>query len=321
MLDVFRNCPPIVSEAKKAKFRPSFLLQVLIFIGIYIATQILQLIPAVAIGMFFGFRAVIRNEVPAFSETESVSQSEGMLLITLFGTVIVTAAAILYCKFLEKRSLHSMGFTKKRLFFDYGVGLLTGFAMISACVFISWTGGALTYKGFTFENNTGILFAFLLGFIVQGMSEEVLLRGYLMISVAARNSIALAVFTNSVLFALLHIFNSGISVLAIINLTLFGVFASLYVLKTNSIWGICALHSMWNFAQGNIYGIRVSGIDTGVSVFSFIPKEEGTLLNGGKFGLEGGLAVTTVLCISIIVIILMKGPTRNQVPEPQTPLS
>lgn len=209
-----------------------------------------------------------------------------------------------------------MGFTKEKLFSDYGIGLVTGFVMLGASVLISWMGGTLRYNGYTLGNGIVLLLAFFIGFVIQGMSEEVLLRGYLMISIAGRNSIALAVLTNSVIFSLMHLQNSGISAIGILNLILFGIFASLYVLKTNSIWGACAVHTMWNFAQGNIFGIKVSGLDTTVSMFSFIPSGNGKLLNGGEFGLEGGLAVTIVLCISIVAIVLVKARTENSEPEP-----
>ena len=127
-----------------------------------------------------------------------------------------------------------------------------------------------------------------------------------MISVASRSSILLAVMSNSILFALLHIFNNGIDVIPLINLTLFGIFASIYALKMDSIWGICALHTTWNFAQGNLFGIKVSGIDTQVSLFSFKLNETGTIINGGSFGLEGGLAVTLVLVIGIVILLAVE---------------
>jgi membrane protease YdiL (CAAX protease family) len=234
----------------------------------------------------------------------------------LFSTGIMTILTIVYCRFLEKRSLYSMGFTREKMLRDYGLGLVLGFVMFGACVLIAWAGGTLKYNGYIIGNGWLMLFAFFIGFVIQGMAEEVFLRGYLMISIASRNSIALAVFVNSILFALLHIFNSGISVLAVINLALFGVFASLYTLKANSIWGISAIHSIWNFTQGNIFGIKVSGMDSPVSLFSFVPTGEGTLLNGGDFGLEGGLAVTIVLCISIIAVLLVKGRGVQPIQEP-----
>jgi len=318
MLEVFKNYPPIVVEAKKAKFRPVYPLQLLIFIGIYLVISIVQSIPMIIYGVIVGVRAVMNNEIPASATAEAMmnSVSGKSVLPMLFSTCIITVIAIIYCRFLENRSLYSMGFTKEKLFSDYGIGLVTGFVMLGASVLISWMGGTLRYNGYTLGNGIVLLLAFFIGFVIQGMSEEVLLRGYLMISIAGRNSIILAVLTNSVLFALMHIFNSGISVIGIINLVLFGIFASLYVLKTNSIWGACAVHTMWNFVQGNIFGIKVSGLDTRVSLFSFVPASEGTLLNGGAFGLEGGLAVTIVLCISIAAVLLVKGRTVTSEPEP-----
>lgn len=312
MLDVFKNYPPIIDEAKKAKFKPSFVLQLLIFIGIYAVVSILQSIPLTIYGVVYSVIAVMGNDVSTSNPAEVIEAvNKGLMLPMLFSTCIITIVAILYCRFLENRSLYSMGFTREKLFLDYGLGLVIGFVMFSVSVFISWTGGTLKYSGFTLGNGMVLLLAFFTGFVIQGMAEEVLLRGYLMISIASRNSIALAVFTNSILFSLMHISNSGITVLALVNLTLFGVFASLYVLKTNSIWGVCAIHTMWNFAQGNIFGIKVSGMDTIVSLFSFTPTNEGTWLNGGAFGLEGGIAVTIVLCISIVAVLFVKGREAN----------
>lgn len=317
MFEVFKNCPPIVEEAKKASFRPVFPLQLLIFIGVFFTISVLQSIPLVVYGAFLGVRSVMQGDVQASSlMTTMESHQPALVLLMLFSTGIMTILTIVYCRFQEKRSLYSMGFTREKMLRDYGLGLVLGFVMFGACVLIAWAGGTLKYNGYIIGNGWLMLFAFFIGFVIQGMAEEVFLRGYLMISIASRNSIALAVFVNSILFALLHIFNSGISVLAVINLALFGVFASLYTLKANSIWGISAIHSIWNFTQGNIFGIKVSGMDSPVSLFSFVPTGEGTLLNGGDFGLEGGLAVTIVLCISIIAVLLVKGRGVQPIQEP-----
>lgn len=128
-----------------------------------------------------------------------------------------------------------------------------------------------------------------------------------MTTVASKKPLILAILANSVLFGLMHLMNKGVSVLAVVNIVLVGIFFSVFMLKSDSIWGVCALHSIWNFTQGNFYGIKVSGIDSGASVFKFVPTNGGTLLNGGKFGLEGGLAVTIVLVIGIAVTLLWKG--------------
>lgn len=125
-----------------------------------------------------------------------------------------------------------------------------------------------------------------------------------MISLSNRTSLIIAIIINSVMFSLLHLLNPGITLLAIINIILFGVFASIYVLRTNNIWGACAIHSIWNFLQGNFYGFEVSGINTNNSILSFTALENGSLINGGIFGMEGGLAVTLVLIIFIVYNVI-----------------
>ena len=119
-----------------------------------------------------------------------------------------------------------------------------------------------------------------------------------------------AALANALLFAMLHLGNDGVSPLALINLTLFGIFASVYFIKSGNIWGIGAFHSIWNLAQGNFYGIRVSGIVTTCSVLASSRVEGRSLINGGSFGLEGGLAVTVVL-LAGTAFLLWKHPARE----------
>lgn len=311
MLSVFRERPQILEAAREAKFKPGFFIQLLIFIVIFIITQLAGSIPIVIYGIYRIIRAILSGEVSA-ANSDDLTQFAAELTKdavgpALLGTLIVTVLVIVYCRSIEKRSLYSMGFVREKAFKDYLMGIVIGFLMFASCVIIALLTGTLKYNGFVLGHGIGLLLVFLLGFIVQGMSEEVLMRGYFMVSIANRNSILVAVLANSIIFALLHLLNQGITTLALVNLTLFGFFASLYTLKMNSIWGISAVHSIWNFAQGNVFGIKVSGIDTQVSLFSFSATESGTLINGGSFGLEGGLAVSVVLIASIILLLRIKG--------------
>lgn len=315
MLTVFKKRPSIVVEAQKAQFKPHFLIQVLIFIGVFLAIQVATIIPLAIYGVILVIRESLLGNIPlngADVSFEFIAKLQNNLILpSLILTFITTILAIVYCKSIEKRSLYSMGFVKKKAISDYIIGAGMGVIMLGTSLLIAFLSGTVTYEGYVLGDGFWLLLIFLGGFIIQGMSEEVLVRGYFMISVAAKNSILLAVLSNSLLFALLHIFNNGIAVLPLINLALFGIFASIYTLKMNSIWGICALHTTWNFAQGNIFGIKVSGIDTQVSLFSFKLKETGTVINGGTFGLEGGIAVTLVLVLGIIILMTINGRGLN----------
>jgi membrane protease YdiL (CAAX protease family) len=139
------------------------------------------------------------------------------------------------------------------------------------------------------------------------MSEEVLCRSYFLVSLARKKGyIWMAVIVNALAFAALHLGNAGIAPLAFVNLILFGIFASVYFVKRGNIWGIAAIHSIWNFAQGNIFGILVSGNDFGTTIFESEINTSMTLVNGGDFGLEGGILVTIILVVGTVVMLMTK---------------
>ena len=104
----------------------------------------------------------------------------------------------------------------------------------------------------------------------------------------------------------------GVTLLSFFNIFLFGVFASLYTLRTNSLIGGCAIHSAWNFAQGNLFGFQVSGLATNASILTIKTNTSSTLFNGGSFGMEGGLTVTIVLLICILIVIFFKS-SKNEI--------
>ena len=236
--------------------------------------------------------------------------------VTLFSTAALIAAAVLYCRLIEKRSLDSMGIVRAGAFREYLAGLVIGLALMAAAV-----GICCAFGGIRLEPAAGtrwwMIAVLFLGFLVQGMAEELLCRGYLCVSVARRAPVAVAVGVSAAVFALLHISNSGLSVLALVNLFLFGAFAGIYFLWRGSIWGAAAIHSMWNFAQGNLFGIPVSGTAAGDSVLRCISADELKLWNGGSFGLEGSLAVTLVLLIAIscVLFIHLSGSGRKKVEQ------
>ncbi|MDE7446089.1 MAG: CPBP family intramembrane metalloprotease [Lachnospiraceae bacterium] len=212
---------------------------------------------------------------------------------------------------IQKRNPVTLGFTRKGAIKDYLVGIAAGFLVFSAAVLICVLTGALRIEGFAATFGIGMFVLFVLGFMIQGMAEEVLCRGYFMVSVGRRNPMWAAILLNALVFAALHLFNSGISILAFINLVLYGVFASIYFIKGGNIWGVGAFHSMWNLVQGNVYGILVSGIDVDCTVLRSTSVEGMEIVNGGAFGLEGGLAVTVVLLVGIIFLLCRKGSKKQ----------
>jgi hypothetical protein len=146
----------------------------------------------------------------------------------------------------------------------------------------------------------------LLGWMVQGAAEEVLFRGFLFQIIGVRMGLFSGILVSSVLFALLHIFNGkSIGWLALVNLTLFAVFAVLYALREGGLWGIFALHTTWNWAQANLFGMEVSGLPFHLTPALNLKEVGPDWVTGGAFGPEGGLAVTLVLFAGLLALLFV----------------
>ena len=311
----------MLARARDARFQPKLILQILLFAVVFWAgnmiTSFILVIPMM-IGIFSDpqlLAAITSGDVEAsvsasLSATTAIMEKPWIMLISLFATVATTLICILYCTKIEKRSVASMGFKKQGWLMRYLSGFAIGTGMLLLCALILWLMGELD---FSFAKNISVFYilAFFFGFVIQGMSEEVLVRGYFMVSLSNRCHTAVAVGISSVAFALLHLANPGISFLALLNLTLFGVFMAVYVLRTDDLWGVCAIHSAWNFAQGNLVGIRVSGMAQLPTVAIMQPLGEKALFHGGDFGLEGGLIVTLVLLAAIAITLFLPQKTEK----------
>lgn len=226
-------------------------------------------------------------------------------LISLFATVGTIIVCCIYSRKFQHRTNTAIGFTKKHALPEYLLGYAVGVLMIAAAWGICLVTGTARLNGFSATFSLSWFLLFFAGFLVQGMSEEVLLRSFLLVSLSRRYRLLWCILLNSFLFALLHIMNPGITPLALLNLFLAGVLFSVYFLKRGSIWGVAAMHSAWNFVQGNLFGIEVSGMNMGSTLLETTMDAEFAWLNGGSFGLEGGIAVTIVQLVCIVLFLLM----------------
>ncbi|MDD7796017.1 CPBP family intramembrane glutamic endopeptidase [Clostridium sp. 'White wine YQ'] len=225
----------------------------------------------------------------------------------LISRVIVIGLYIILVLFIEKRKIQEIGFKINKGFFNrYLFGILIGLLMMSVItVIIVMSGNAQIYKGKLSSKLIPSFIILIFAWLIQGASEEVMMRGYMMPVIGKKYNVLIAIIITSCYFAFLHLANNGIDRLSIINLILFGIFAAFYTIYTEDIWGICAIHSAWNMAQGNLYGFLVSGNPIMVgSIFNTLSNTK-NIINGAAFGPEGGLVVTIVLIISILIVTFL----------------
>lgn len=310
--DLFER-PQFVEDAAAAKKGMNWILEILVFIAVFFACNMFMGIIQTPATMIIAFsdadymRAVQSGDIAAIMEASmTIATNNIMFLIMLFSEIMMIVVACLFCKLIQKRKMSTMGFVKKGMIKEYLIGAVAGFVIFSIAVLIGVITGGLKIEGISPTFSLGLFILYLLGFMIQGMAEEVLCRGYFMVSYARKHSIYAAVIANSLVFAALHLANSGITVLSFINLCLFGIFASVYFIRRGSLWGIGALHSIWNFVQGNFYGILVSGNPVDGALLSTATVDGKELFSGGSFGLEGSLSVSIVLIAGTLILYFWK---------------
>ena len=213
--------------------------------------QLIAIAPAMALGWF--------NEA---------GQSWQQLAYTLvfafgFGSLITFAWAWLF----ERRGLAQLGLNARGPQ-RFVRGYLVGLAFLLATVGIIWAlGGYSIEAGGAFQSASvgaallpiAVLF---LGFIIQGSTEEIIFRGWLMQLIASRHGVWIAIIGNALLFGVVHAGNIKPSLelaLGLVNIVLFGIFISLYAVREGSLWGVCGWHAAWNWLLGLGFGLEVSG--------------------------------------------------------------
>ena len=226
-----------------------------------------------------------------------------ILYYELFSFVFILLLFIFWVKVIEKNSLSSLGFVKKNWLKYLGWGILLSLLQMGVIALVYQVGGIGT-----FELNELSLepILFILGlfpfWLLQGGTEEVATRGWLLTRIAARTNLPLAIAISSSLFGILHLGNAGVTILSVLNIVLDGVLAGLLFIYTDSIWLVVAQHGTWNYVQGNLLGFQVSGTGADASIFSFTMGSGPDWLTGGAFGAEGSIITTLVLLLSVVIV-------------------
>ncbi|MBY4989759.1 lysostaphin resistance A-like protein [Streptococcus suis] len=211
------------------------------------------------------------------------------LSLELLAFSFISLAIILWARFVEKSPWLGLGMTKKGAFKDFILGWGIGAAMLTTCVLLMWGFGAIQVTSFQFSANlVGEFLILVLAWSIQGTTEELLTRGWMFSSLAAKHNIPVGILVSSLFFTFLHLSNDGISLIPLLDLTLFAILACLVMLKTGNLWVIGGLHAAWNCFQGNVFAFPVSGTQAG-QAFIAVETSGPDWLSGGAFGVEGSI--------------------------------
>ena len=312
--------PAFLKAAREMSGKPvSFAKTLLVFLLVYIIATLLQsaALTPVMLVIFFTKEAYLESFTSAMTSgdqtvmleaVDRLATSDAVVAATLFAASAAAVAAIVYCRAIEKRSFLSMGIRKKRAVSSSLFGALFALLLVGGALAFALAFGACTVSfGGTLRPSMLLLLFF--GFLVEGFAEEVLFRGYLTVSLARGKSLRASLLVGALLFAYFHRAGAGATPLALLNFFLFGVLASLYMIRGGNLFGAAALNGFFKIGMGLFLGSPVSGQKYSASVLSLSLSEDAALLHGGSFGLEGGIAVTCALTLGIALLLMT--PTKE----------
>ncbi len=235
-------------------------------------------------------------------------------ILTCLLTVLVFIAAIII---FDKRSLVQIGLLINRKWFNIlSIGCLIGFFIITVNYTVIYILGYINIEGFFI--GTGVYSFFVemigrfVGFFAVAVTEEVFVRGYLLVNIAetikiknisTNTSIIIALTVTSILFGLLHYFNANATIISSINLMFIGFLFGYAFVASGSLALPIGLHFAWNFTQAQIFGLNVSGFPPLVSMFRSSISGDAEI-TGGNFGPEGGLLIIISVLIGLFLINL-----------------
>ena len=229
-------------------------------------------------------------------------------------SVSVTAIVFfVWVRLIEGRSIRTMGFPRQDALSEYMIGCLVGTGMIALVVGIMTLFGFVTFSRFSLDASTFL--AFLLagvGYTIQGSTEEIYTRGWLLPMMASKTHKWIAIVLSSSFFSLIHLNNIGVNYMSSMNTVLFALFLAIYAWKKGDIWGVCGIHVAWNFVQGHIFGLNVSGFPSESSL-AYLETRGAEWLSGGTYGVEASIVSTIVyLAMIIYVLFMMKSKAPKQ---------
>lgn len=227
--------------------------------------------------------------------------SDYFLLFNLFLTIFVAILGYIFATKYQKRNKESLGLINNSK--NYLKGILIGLLMILSVVLLLKISGFATFTINISQVSWPIFVIFILGWAIQGFEEELITRSILMNYFAVNNGVMGGIIINSLIFAILHLGNPAFGILPFINIMLIGIVFSLLFYISDDIFLPAAAHSFWNFAQGNIFGIEVSGMDEISNTILKTKLMGSDLISGGAFGFEGSIFVTIVEIIVILLLI------------------
>jgi CAAX protease family protein len=214
----------------------------------------------------------------------------------IVGALLCIAATLgayfAYVRFVERRPVFEL--SRRDALKELGLGALIGLLLFTSTIGVL---AALGVYQFTAVGSPANLIVPFTSAITAAVFEEVLFRGILFRIIEQWVGTWLSMVVSAIIFGLIHLINPHATLIGAIAIIFeAGILLAAAYLMTRRLWFPIGLHAAWNFTQGGIFGIAVSGVPGKGFLLGALNGPE--WLSGGEFGAEASV-VAIVLCLAV----------------------
>ncbi|MEQ1755756.1 MAG: CPBP family intramembrane glutamic endopeptidase [Micropepsaceae bacterium] len=233
------------------------------------------------------------------------SQS-GVLLLSAINLLAMAVPAFLMAYLFDCKTPVAMGLTLRNAVPDFLAGGTVGVFIFVVGLAGAFLGGWAQYDPDFSKVSMPAMAIGALSMTLGAAGEEIMLRGYVLQELMSKFSMFTSVLVSSVIFAGLHLsalLHSPMALIGALNIFAASVLLSLAYLATRSLWLPIGIHMGWNFAQGPLLGINVSGNDF-ASGWHPVTLSGPEMMTGGSFGFEASLLGLAGPLLGMIMMML-----------------
>ena len=235
--------------------------------------------------------------------------SDGAALLAMcISAAVVYIVYIGFARLIERRVVTELSSAFLR---ELITGVVVGALLFSVTIGILWLLGF--YKVTGINGWTAMIPWFGLA-IFSGVFEELLIRGILFRIMEEWLGSWLALAVSALFFGFLHLANPNATIWGAVAIAIeAGILLAAAFMYTRHLWLPIGIHFAWNFTQGAVFGVAVSGNEAKGFFQSTLSGPP--FLSGGAFGAEASI-FAVLICLSAGVWFIWAAIKRGNVIKP-----
>jgi membrane protease YdiL (CAAX protease family) len=191
------------------------------------------------------------------------------------------------------------------------LGILVGFIIMVLVVstIVAMGDATVTWRGFSVEKQ----FSVFMMFLAVAVGEEMIFRGVIFRWIDERWNTWVALLISAILFGWMHISNDNATWWSSLAIAVeAGLLLGAAYKWSGSLWVPIGIHWAWNYTQGNIFGLAVSGSKAGETMLTTIVNGP-DIITGGAFGPEA--SIISVILGTFLTIVFLANCYRRTTPR------